>query len=275
VVAAIRGDAEWLSPGRIVKSILDTRNPPSRSRRFWYNQIWAVEDAWVAPPEWDACADPAVIVAAGATITAGFDGSITDDHTALIGCVVDDDHLFEIAVWEPDPVTGMIDRAEVDRMVRATFELYDVVGFYGDVHPWESYLDTWATELGEDLLVRATVRHPLAWDMRTRTQQFTAACERLNAAIVASAQEKTAAAEAGRDPGPRLTHCGSRRFRQHVHNARRAPNRWGVSVRKEHRESARKIDSVPAGVLARLARGDYLALPESKRRRRKRSGALW
>src|SRR5690606_29694918 len=39
VVAAIRGDSVWLDIDRIVASILDTRNPPSRSRRFWYNQV--------------------------------------------------------------------------------------------------------------------------------------------------------------------------------------------------------------------------------------------
>src|SRR5690606_37969474 len=37
VASAIRGDSHWLNVDRIVRSILDTRNPPSRSRRFWYN----------------------------------------------------------------------------------------------------------------------------------------------------------------------------------------------------------------------------------------------
>lgn len=255
VVRAIRGDSTWLDVDRVVASILDVRNSPARSRRFWYNQIVAAEDAWVAPYEWDACADPKVVVADGSIVTLGFDGSKSDDHSALIGCLVDADHLFEIDVWVPQESTGEVDRAAIDRAVWAAFERFDVVGFYSDVHPFESYVDSWAEDLGADLVVKATQRQPVAWDMRTREKQFTAAVERLHDAVV----ERT------------VSHCGSTRFRQHVHNARRAPKGWGVSVRKEHRESARKIDALPAAVLARLARADYLALPPS-RRRRHRSG---
>ena len=277
VVESIRGDSVWLSISRIVKSILDPRNSPSRSRRFWYNQIVAAEDAWVEPREWDALVLE-VHVADGEAITLGFDGSKSDDHCALIGATISADHLFEVDVWEPRCVRCRgevvdhkcrnchhqgppeVDRDAIDRAVRACFDRYDVVGFYSDLHPWESYVDRWAEELGDDLLVKAGPRHPIAWDIRSRTEAFTHSVERLHDAIVEQS----------------ITHDGAERFRQHVHNARRAPNRWGISVRKENRESARKIDAVPAAVLARLARQEYLALPESRRRRkRKRSGVVW
>jgi hypothetical protein len=48
-------------------------------------------------------------------------------------------------------------------------------------------------------------------------------------------------------------------LRRHALNARRRPNRWGVSFGKEHRESPRKVDELAAGTLARLARQDALA----------------
>jgi phage terminase large subunit-like protein len=261
VVASICGDSTWLDVPTILKSVLDIRNPPSRSRRFWFNQITASEDAWVSPQEWDASADPEFEVAPKAIITLGFDGSLSDDDSALIGCHVDGDHLFPLGIWSP-PKNGTVDRRAIDRAVRAAFELYDVVGFYSDVHPFESYIDTWTDDFADDLIVKSTLKQPIAWDMRDRggkLQKFTEACERLQAAII--------------EPGG-LTHDGSRRFRIHALNARRAPNKWGVSVRKEHRESARKIDAVPAAVLARLARMDYVALPPS-RRRKVRSGKVW
>jgi phage terminase large subunit-like protein len=66
-------------------------------------------------------------------------------------------------------------------------------------------------------------------------------------------------------------HDGDLQVRQHVHNARRRPNAWGVSFGKEHRESRRKVDSVPAIILARMARRAYLNLPPAKQRR-KRTG---
>lgn len=275
VVSAIRGDSTWLDVKRIVASILDTRNPTSRSRRYWYNQIVATEDAWVAPQEWDACADVAYLPGDRAIVTLGFDGSKSDDHTALIGCDVAADHLFEIGIWAPEKATGLINRAEVRRAVAQAFADFDVVGFYGDVEHWESDIDQWAEDHGAQLCVKASSRQPVAWDIRAHGEMFTRAVERTQAAIISSAAEAQAAKAAGREPGPRMTHCGSHLFRIHVHNARRAPNKWGVSVRKEHRESARKIDAVPAAVLARLARLDYLALPESRRRKAKRSGVVW
>lgn len=256
VIEAVRGDSVWLDVDTILKSIADVRNAPSRSRRFWYNQITATEDAWLAPYEWDARADAERVVADGAIVTLGFDGSKTDDHSALIGCEVDTGHMFEVGVWEPLQVSGEVDRHAIDRAVREAFERFDVVGFYSDLHPFESYVDQWAEDLGRDLLVKASPHQPVAWDIRGRGFLFTSACERFHDAVMEKA----------------LTHCGSTKFRQHVHNARNAPNKWGISVRKESRESPRKIDSVPAAVLARLARQDYMALPEHRRRRKARTG---
>lgn len=253
-LAATYGDSTWVDLERIRDEIYDPGTPASESRRFYLNQRSVAEDAWLVPTEWDACADASVTVADGDQVTLGFDGSLTDDHTALIGCHVERDHLFEVGVWTPGP-SGEIDRAAVDLAVRQAFGRFDVVGFYGDLHPWESYIDRWAEELGADLVVKASPRHGVAWDMRGRLAQFTAACERLYAAILER----------------QVSHDGSTMMRQHFHNARRRPNRFGIGVGKEHRESSRKIDAVPAAVLARLARADYLALPEG-RRRRKRTG---
>lgn len=253
-LGATYGDSTWVDLERVRDEVWDPGTPPSEARRFYLNQMSVADDAWLSPLEWDAQAVPDVVVADGEQITLGFDGSKSDDHSALIGCVVALDHLFEIKVWEPDASTGEVDRADIDREVRRAFDRWDVVGFFSDVHPWESYVDRWAEELGSKLCAKAGSRHRVAFDMRSRSQEFTAACESLHDAILEG----------------QVTHCGSTRFRQHAHNARMASNRWGVTVRKEHRESSRKIDAVPAAVLARLARQQYLALPDGKQRRQRR-----
>jgi len=267
VVDAVRGDSHWLDLTRVVAEILDVRNPASTSRRFWYNQIVASEDAWVVPQVWDACADPTHIVPDGCAITLGFDGSRTDDESALVACEVETDHLFALGVWSPGEA-GEVDRAAIDAAVRKAFDRWDVVGFFADLHPWESYVDRWAEDLSEHLPARAAPKHAVAWDMASRQKDFTLAAGRFLEAVQDSAQEARDALVEGRPPRRRLTHDGTQRFRQHVHNARRAPNAWGVTIRKEHRESARKIDALPAAILARLARLDYLALPAGRRRQR-------
>jgi hypothetical protein len=258
-IEAVRGDAHWLDTERLVAEILDPRNPPSQSRRFYYNQIVATEDAWVTPQEWDVlAAKDRERVADGEQIALGFDGSLTDDHCALIGCRISDGYTFTLGVWDPDKHGGEAPRAEIDRAVRAAFEHYDVVAFFSDLHPWESYVDRWDLELGRKprrgLCAAASSKHRIAWDMRARQKEFTLeGAERTHNEITERA----------------FRHDGDARVRQHVHNARRRPNAWGVSFGKEHRESRRKVDALAALILARMARRAYLALPERKQRRKR------
>lgn len=260
VVRGIRGDSVWLNPERIVKSIKDPRNPASRSRRFWYNQIVAAEDAWAAPHEVDRIAE-LLVAEQGEIITLGFDGSKSHDSTALIGCRVSDGHVFTLEIWQAktDDEEWEIDRIAVDAEVAKAFRTYDVVGFYSDVHPFESYIDAWAEEFGEGLLVKASPRHVIGWDMRSRGDAFTKAAESFHDAMVEQ----------------QFTFDGDPRLRAHIVNARRRPNRAGVSFGKEHRESRRKVDGLAAAVLARLARQDYIALPAKKKRRKKTGRAAF
>lgn len=276
VVRSIRGDSIWLHPERIVAEILDVRNPPSQMRRFWYNQITAAEDAWVTPQEWDACADVGLVVEEGELITLGFDGSKTDDSTALWACDVVTGDTFVIDIWEkpllplPNGEQWEIPMAEVDAAVQRARDEFDVVGFFGDLHPFESYHDKWARDFGATLCVRASPTHVTAFDMRSREREFTIGIEALHADIVETHKERELAVLENREPASRMfTHDGDPRGRRHAVNARRRPNRYGVSVGKESKDSPRKIDSVPAIVLARMARQAYLALPKSKQRRRR------
>lgn len=246
------GDAASYMPiDRLIAEIWDPRNDVTDSRRYFLNQVQAAFDAWVAPHEWDACASPRRTVERGEEITLGFDGSKSGDHTALVGCAVSDGHLFLLELWEPERHGGEIPRVQVDAAVTAAFATYDVVGMYADVHPWESYIDRWEQEHGADLCARSEYRHPIAWDMRARKRETTGAVEALHDAIVERA----------------LTHSGDKRLAQDVYNSRRRPNGYGVSIGKEAADSPNKIDATMAAVLAWRARSDYLALPESKRRR--------
>lgn len=252
VIDSIKGDSKWLNTPRIVKAILDPRNPASQSRRFWYNQITAKEDAWIAPIEWDACAKPGRVVEPGELITLGFDGSKSKDTTALIGCCISDSHLFTIEIWNPLVLKREVPTTEVDAAVVKAFADYDVVGFYGDVKEWESYIDKWERDFGEGLCAHATERHPIRFDMRGSQLQVTKNAEAFLTAVVE------------RD----LSHSGEVRLGQQIKNARSVANNYGVNFDKESPNSTRSVDAADAAVLARRARQDYLALPENKRRQK-------
>lgn len=254
------GDATWIDLDRILAEVYDPATHPADARRFYLNQIVAAEDAWVAPAEWDACADATLILQAGDEVTLGFDGSRTDDSTCLVACRVTDGALFLLhaqqAPADARKVGWEVDREQVDAHVRLAFDRYDVQGFYSDVHPWESYVDAWSRDFGSGLALKASDRSAVGYDMRSRLQLFTRAAEAFASAV---------------EDGEAL-HDGNAVLREHIHNARRRPNRFGVSFGKEHRESSRKVDAAVAAVLARQARTDLVM---TGRRRRHRSGAVY
>ncbi|WP_432111375.1 Terminase [Streptomyces sp. YPW6] len=238
--------------GIIESEFWNIEKDPEESRRYFFNQPTAARDAWTTHPEWVAGARPDTVVGDQEPIVMFFDGSKSDDATGLVGCRVSDGHVFVIDCWEkprgPAGEGWQVDRADVDRVVRATFEQRQVVAFFGDVAEFESYIDAWAQDFGEQLVIQATLgrsAHPVAWDMRGHLRDFTQACERMEVDI--------------REGD--VTHDGDSRLQRHILNARRRPNRYGVSIAKEGRESPKKIDLAVCAIGARMARRMLLASP--------------
>lgn len=253
------GDATWIDLDRILAEVYDPATHPADARRFYLNQIVAAEDAWVTPASWDACADPELVLHDRDEIALGFDGSRTDDSTVLVACRVDDGALFVLhaqqAPADARKVGWEVDREQVDEHVRLAFDRYSVQAFYSDVHPWESYVDAWSRDFGAGLAVKAAERSAVGYDMRSRLQLFTRAAETFQIAV----------------EDADVKHDGNPILREHVHNARRRPNRFGVALGKEHRESSRKIDAAIAAILARQARND---LVNTGKRRKQRAGTV-
>jgi hypothetical protein len=259
-LAAAQGDSVWLDIDRHVEEIYDPRNTVATSRRYYLNQIVAAEDAWIAPVDYDSLEGPEKLedLKDGEEGTLGFDGSKTGDHAVLEFCRLSDGYSFTLGVWDPAEHGGEAPRELIDGVVRNALERYNVRAFFSDLAEWESYVDAWALDYGKTFEVKASAKHAVAWDMRGHQKETTIEIERLHDEIVESAL----AIREGREPI--FQHDGNLNARQHFHNARRWPNTWGVTVRKEHRESKRKIDAVPARMLARLARRMVLANPKRK-----------
>ena len=264
---AAYGDSTWVDLERVRDEIYDPVNSPSTSRRFYLNQVIAAEDAWVAPHQWDACADPGLVLVDGDRVAMFFDGGKTDDATGLVACRISDGALFTLGLWQrpegPSSAGWQVDRSDVDRVVARAFDELDVAAFYADVALWESYVDAWRDLYADRVDVWATTGagkrgHAVAWDMRSRAAEFTAAAERFLADVEAGA----------------VRHDGDPRLTSHVIHARRAPNRWGISVRKEHRESPRKIDLAVCAIGARKARADVLAVAANSPRVPRRTGRV-
>lgn len=251
-----RGDASWLDIPSIVSSILDIRNPVSESRRKFLNQINAAEDSWISPAEWDRCQDD-VKLERGDTITLGFDGSKSNDHTALAACRVEDGAIFLIKSWDPEKCpNGEIPRGDVDATVRSCFERYKVVGFRADVHEFESYVDEWGRDFKRKLKVKASPGNPVAFDMRGQKKKFALDCEKFLDAVLEG----------------ELVHNGDPALRWYILNAHRHPTNYdAISIRKESKDSSRKIDAAVTAILAFASRQDYMI---SNRYKSGRGGAI-
>lgn len=240
-----RGDSTWLPIDDIIKSILSTKNPITESRRKFLNQVNAAEDSWISPQEWDRCAvvDPEKALQKGQKITLGFDGSKSNDWTALVACRVEDGMLFLIKVWNPDKHGGEVPREDVDATVRSAFERYDVVAFRADVKEFEAYVDQWGRSFKKKMRVNASPNNPVAFDMRGQQKRFALDCERLEDAVIEG----------------EVYHDGNPVLRQHVLNAKRHPTTYdAIAIRKATKDSGRKIDAAVCAVLAFGARQDYL-----------------
>lgn len=250
-VVIARGDSYWLPVDEIVMSILDIKNGVIESRRKFLNQVNAHEDSWISPNEWNrlALTDPLFALKKGERITLGFDGSKSNDWTALVACRVDDGCLFLLKSWNPDSYGGEVPREDVDAVVRSMKERYEVVAFRADVKEFEAYVDQWGQLFRKTIKVNASPGNPVAFDMRGQTKRFALDCERFLDAVLER----------------ELCHDGNPVLKQHVLNARRYPTTYdAIAIRKQSKDSSKKIDAAVCAVLAFGARQDFLM---SKRNR--------
>lgn len=255
--AALReayGDAlSWNDLDGMVDGILDPRSAVADSVRYFLNDEATAENAWLAGYEWAArSADSFEVrsIEPGDVVTLGFDGSRSRtrgiaDATALIGCRVEDGHVFEVDVWEqPKGVGGkdwQVPTEEVLASVRGAFERYSVVGFYADPARWESHVAAWERDHGPSLKVKSSREHPIEWWMTgNRRRQTAEALEKFQSAVLDG----------------EMSHDGSATLTKHVLAARRVS---GGQIAKDSPESERKIDAAVAAVLAWQARLDALA----------------
>ena len=281
----VYGDCDWKKPTRNAAGDPDLDAPPDvapimariyrpsarpdESKRRYLNWPTAPLDAWTTSEDWARLADPSITVDAGDRVVLFFDGSKSRDASALIGCRVEDGHVFTLGVWEPDPYdpADTVDAGAVDLTVAQAFGMYDVAAFYSDVREWESYaLTEWPTRYGDDLDVWSApnARPPaaIAWDMRGHSYEFAKAAEAVEAEL--------------HDPDHTrrpFTHDGDTRVARHVANARRRHYRDAVTIGKESRDSPLKVDAAVAMIGARMLRRIVLTTPS--RRKPARSGVVW
>lgn len=269
ILDTLMGDSSWLKRQipDIVQSFTDSSIPASRQRRMWYNQIVSSEEQAFAIDEVEAVIDHTTTgtledLNSRDRITLGFDGSRTDDATALVAYRLSDKLVVPLAIWEkPDTVSDWhVPTEDVDSMVGLAFANYEVVGFYADVKDWESYIARWSELFRENLLVRASSSNSIGYDMRGHRSEIAFLNETLIGMV--------------RDQEIRLSANG--RLRTHFLNAERRWTGGHLSFGKiGGRESPRKIDALIATSLAVKAAMDYTEHGKTEKPKYKRQLHQW
>jgi hypothetical protein len=282
-LAAAYMDAEWADLERLSGEMLDPETSVADAIRYYLNGLATAEDAWIDPRKFDDLAR-SLVVADREQLSMFLDCSKSSDSTALMGCRISDGHVITLGLWQRPHgdrgKTWLAPREEVDAVVRKTCERYTVVWFGVDPGPgrddedealyWMPLIDGWHRDpvITKNLVVWATPGvkgHKVLFDMRIKTL---GGVDRNRQFTIAAMQAATDIDEDGT-----LTHDGDAGLRIHVHNARRRPNPWGVSLGKINRGSRKLVDLATSLVGARMGR--RIALNSGKLRKPKTGKAMF
>lgn len=174
------GKAWWVDLDRIVADIRDPDNPWSDSERFFFNWNRKGEGRAVDPKLWEARKVDRREIPEGAHIGLGFDGSISEDATALIGCT-SDGYLFVVDVWER-PLGAKewrVPRLAVHARVADCFERYRVGRMFCDPPKWATEIEQWMELYNPEKDADAVV---LFLDTN-QTRRMAPACDRFSTAL--------------------------------------------------------------------------------------------
>jgi hypothetical protein len=239
--------AKWSNLGPIVDQWKDPSTDKTYLERVWLNRIVQASDQAFDPVRWAALAKPTCVIPAGALITLGFDGARRRDSVALVATEVATGHQALLGLWaKPYGPAGEgweAPAGEIEECVANAFATWNVWKLYADPAYWESNVDAWSGEYGEDRVVKR-------WTGGGFEVKTAYAVRKYSHAI---------------DAGD-LSHDGNPEFAAHIANAHKKPISrkddegkplW--SIQKERHDSPKKIDAGMAGVLSWEARGDAVS----------------
>lgn len=208
---------------------------PAQAGRFFGNQLLAGSGRAFDSEVWDKLAT-GTKPAKGSLVVAGFDGSRSDDHTALIACDVTTGVMWPVGVWAPP-----LYQDEIAAAISDLFHDYKVLRLNADPPYWGEEIADWQGRYGAEVVKE--------WPTyRNRVMGF--------------AVRDFATAIANGD----LTHTGDPTFAKHIVNAHRKElnerDDKGVrlwTLQKERDGGPDKIDAAVAAVLAWEARLEVIA----------------
>jgi phage terminase large subunit-like protein len=212
---------DFLVPGFFEDLIGDPRQPrtpESVFRRYHLNQWTSSKEAWLPHGVWEQLAAPHRQVEPGEPVILFFDGAWTGDSVALVGCTVNNPHVFVRGHWEPQRGEP-IDPDEIDAAVQEAHAELNVKRMGCDPFLWRREIIGW----------RQQGLPVVEWPTNAISRMAPACSEFYRGAV-----------------DKRFTHDGDPRLARHIRNAAIKDDRNGRRIVKQ--SSATKIDLAVAAV---------------------------
>ena len=242
VIEASGPVAEWSDIDGICEQWRDPTADRAYLERVWLNRLVRASERAFDAEAWRALAQPGTEIADGETITLGFDGARYHDATAIVATHVKTGYQWLLGCWErPQGIeTWEVPVDEVEQVIDAAFQRWNVWRLYADPPYWETNVAKWAGEYGE--------KRCISW-WTTRTKPMAYAIRGFVSAIASG----------------EIHHDGSAGLTRHIGNACRRllsmRDDQGVqlwTIYKERPDSPHKIDAAMAAILSWEARRDAL-----------------
>lgn len=258
VIEASGSAAEWRDIEAVIALWKDPTTDRSFWERVWCNRLVKASSQAFDVEAWKLLAKPRE-VPHGSLIVLGFDGAMFHDSTGLVATEVETGYQWLVKGWECPPGFGTPDKpwqvptAEVDQVMRQTFEDYVVWRLYADPPFWQAWISKWAG----DKLMQPLKERGTGWEGERVVEWWT---NRPKPMAMALQAYDSAIKEQS------ISHDGNKDMVRHIGNSRRHDlpmrNELGESlwlIRKERKDSPQKIDFAMAGVLSWEARNDAIA----------------
>lgn len=218
---------------------------PAQAERFYGNRLVQGLGTWLPDGLWSSRGpqkgDAPRVIAPGTSVCLGFDGSDSDDCTAIRLRTIDGYRFTPTygpdarpTFWDPSEWGGSIPRGEVNAAMDEICRRYKVKRAYCDPRDWQSEIGDWALKHGEKVFLEwATYR-----------------IKQMHEALVRVVNDLKSG---------RSSHDGCPITALHVANARKvAKPAERYILGKPHGANHQKIDMAMADVLAHIAGEDAL-----------------
>lgn len=130
------------------------RSDPGSGKRYWGNFYTKDGSTAFDLRAWDDLVDDDLVLEPDDPIALGFDGSESDDSTALYACRLSDMAIFKLGLWErpqgPEGDGWRVPRADVAATLEFAHAMFQPVVMFADPWGWREELGQWRKTYEDD-----------------------------------------------------------------------------------------------------------------------------